>query len=658
MLKISMKIIVICLIICPLVLAKLPETGLVLHLDASIGIITDENNRILQWQDQSGQNNHAVDIDLMGQFEREKLPVLEQYLINGLPAARFDGVDDSLIIWDDSENLNIAVDPLGINGSDGLTIFIVAYLDNWEAPNQNNRIFGNTGTDVLDFIFTSDSRIAFSTSVASVWGDPAAAYTGSEAGIMLAGRIRPETANNRTQVEMWQNGQFHKSAYGPLETISSQSPKSVGACEYEGVSSNFFQGCIAEVIVYNRPLNDTEMNWLGCHLSRKYTIVTGYQSVETDIPQTDLVLHLKADVGVITGSGSTVIEWQDQSGQNNHAVRIDKDGQIPADKLPLIENSVMNGMPVLRFDGIDDNLMIWDDSANPNVNIDPLGLEGSYGATVFVVAYLDSGTVPDSTKRLFGNTGPDVFNIQFQTGGRSSFSNSVKVLWGDAAYPYNGSEGGIMITGRLKPDFVNDISLIELWQEGQAYSSRSSTLEALVCQSPKSVGACEYAGLSYNFFQGCIAEIIVYKRDLSEFDMNFVGDYLSQKYTLGANYSNPDASHHVYIQTLPPGINTVFPRQGLYNCFNLTTINLEAYPSASCPDTYILDNWSGGDILDQNAAFTKAIIRTNTTITANFTQTQQCGDVCHQYPIGDINQDCIVNLYDIALLAENLIIDY
>ena len=30
-----------------------------------------------------------------------------------------------------------------------------------------------------------------------------------------------------------------------------------------------------------------------------------------------------------------------------------------------------------------------------------------------------------------------------------------------------------------------------------------------------------------------------------------------------------------------------------------------------------------------------------------------CGDYRHPFPVGDINQDCIVDIYDIMLLAEN-----
>jgi hypothetical protein len=30
-----------------------------------------------------------------------------------------------------------------------------------------------------------------------------------------------------------------------------------------------------------------------------------------------------------------------------------------------------------------------------------------------------------------------------------------------------------------------------------------------------------------------------------------------------------------------------------------------------------------------------------------------CGDAYHQYPVGDVNKDCKVNFFDIAIVAEH-----
>lgn len=59
------------------------------------------------------------------------------------------------------------------------------------------------------------------------------------------------------------------------------------------------------------------------------------------------VLWLKADAGV-TLNGSTVSQWDDQSGNGNHAV------QATASYQPTFVANQLNGKPVLRFDGSND----------------------------------------------------------------------------------------------------------------------------------------------------------------------------------------------------------------------------------------------------------------------------------------------------------------
>ena len=62
--------------------------GLVLWLDANAGITKDVNGQVSQWDDQSGEDNHAA------QSTPASQPIHEANIVNGRPVVRFDGADD------------------------------------------------------------------------------------------------------------------------------------------------------------------------------------------------------------------------------------------------------------------------------------------------------------------------------------------------------------------------------------------------------------------------------------------------------------------------------------------------------------------------------------------------------------------------------------
>jgi hypothetical protein len=64
-----------------------------------------------------------------------------------------------------------------------------------------------------------------------------------------------------------------------------------------------------------------------------------------------LQLWLKADAGVVTNSSGKVSQWQDQSGNANHA------SQANANEQPLLVSATgLGGKPAVRFNGIQDNV--------------------------------------------------------------------------------------------------------------------------------------------------------------------------------------------------------------------------------------------------------------------------------------------------------------
>lgn len=80
-----------------------------------------------------------------------------------------------------------------------------------------------------------------------------------------------------------------------------------------------------------------------------------------------LVLWLRADTIADRLDGDTVQTWKDESGQGNHMT------QATAAKRPIYKTGIVNGKPVVRFDGADDVLAAGD------------VIEGTSGLSIFAV---------------------------------------------------------------------------------------------------------------------------------------------------------------------------------------------------------------------------------------------------------------------------------
>lgn len=114
------------------------------------------------------------------------------------------------------------------------------------------------------------------------------------------------------------------------------------------------------------PANRT-ISWLvrsngSAHSMRAHTLLSSFSLVSVTLAQTGPggvgnaatnVVWLRADDGVNL-AGTTVVSWQDRSGNNNHAVAPSVAAR------PLLAPSVLNGYPVITFDGTNDELRIPD----------------------------------------------------------------------------------------------------------------------------------------------------------------------------------------------------------------------------------------------------------------------------------------------------------
>lgn len=203
-----------------------------------------------------------------------------------------------------------------------------------------------------------------------------------------------------------------------------------------------------------------------------------------------LVLWLAADKQTGLNDGDPVGTWTDFSGQGNHAT------QATAAKKPLYKTNILNGRPVMRFDGVDDELA-------------PATITAAR-FTIFCVVKATSQNYISPFHSL--TSGGFIMEVGYW---RLSRGNTI--VLGNTTLA---GAGFNVMTG------ISADSGYTLFQNGvdvsQAYSEAGFT-------NPDTIGGSAYATA---FLNGDIAEVLVYNRALSTAERQFEENRLLTKYAL------------------------------------------------------------------------------------------------------------------------------
>jgi len=251
---------------------------------------------------------------------------------------------------------------------------------------------------------------------------------------------------------------------------------------------------------------------------KKYlAIIILFSLVNTAFTQTqpnlvpNLTLWLRADSNVIL-SGSTVSQWNDCSGNSNNAT------QSVSSSQPLLVNNILNGQPVLNFDGVND---FFDGTTITNID--------NSSISIFIVTCgLTYNGIYASP--LFGiNCYPTQFQFL-----RSAISQSLNVsntgTFASGLISANNSLPNSGFSYKLF-GYTKDFNVIsKIYTNGTFLNSSTNSAQ---------IGAFTngnyYIGLGNgvcytDYYNGNIAEIIVYNRNLSDNERQQIEAYLDSKY--------------------------------------------------------------------------------------------------------------------------------
>jgi hypothetical protein len=243
--------------------AQVPRPGLALWLRADQGAVV-RGSSVAAWTDHSGNNRHAT------QPLPACQPALVRGAVNGHPALRFDGVDDSLAF------------PCPVTGLTEMTIFLVAAAleDRTGGVNGsgNAALFWheaeNYGTVVVS-PFQTKIRFFFGT------GQRQAIFSYTRPSSLGQGYSLTTAIKNGTSALLFVNGQESLRVTGQVASIA-QCDKigQIGRGEGDVATNrqfpgqfegwNYFSGEIAEIVVYARALPEAERTSVEQYLLGKY----------------------------------------------------------------------------------------------------------------------------------------------------------------------------------------------------------------------------------------------------------------------------------------------------------------------------------------------------------------------------------------------------
>ena len=261
--------------------------GLQLWLDASDantlydattgGSLVAADGGVARWEDKSGNARHAT------QSTQANRPVRKTSQKNGLDTILFDGSNDSLSISGSNSSLKFL-------HSTQNTVFIVVRCGTSADPNFRGAIFDSTGDSASPgpgVILHYDDRASASRNnllnfdlwnAGSIDPDP---YVGLEASnnrltpntyLALSLEIDPTTGTAANRIRHRINGGAAvggNTATGTLSTANSKSSFTIGAV---GNGTAPFSGNLAEIIIYNSALSDTDRPAVESYLISQWGI--------------------------------------------------------------------------------------------------------------------------------------------------------------------------------------------------------------------------------------------------------------------------------------------------------------------------------------------------------------------------------------------------
>jgi hypothetical protein len=335
-----------------------PTTGLKLWLKADAGVSLS-GSTVSQWADQSGIGANAT------QATTDLQPVLVNGAVNGKPALKFDGTNDYLTFT------------LPTNGLTGATVILVSQSDidyngDWNGVLRAPLFFNETaGWGSLHLSpFQKIVRWRFGTGQAN--NLPSYTRPSAVTGFSISTAVKDGAVET-----LYVNGSQALQQPGKLTTITGVNSTGNLGRGYD--NNTYFPGQIAEVLIYNRALIDSERQQVEQYLNQKY-LVTVPNQAPTVSAGADLTVTLPAGASL---NGSATDDGQPQATPTLSWSKVSGPGTVTFGSPGAAVSSASfsaAGSYVLRLSAYDGALTSTDDTTitvNPPTNQAPVVSAGA-----------------------------------------------------------------------------------------------------------------------------------------------------------------------------------------------------------------------------------------------------------------------------------------
>jgi hypothetical protein len=269
-----------------------------------------------------------------------------------------------------------------------------------------------------------------------------------------------------------------------------------------GALSGYFNGDIAEILIFPRALSTSERKAVENYLAKKWGLGFNPLSLSPALWLSD--------------TGSNPAQWDDISGNNRHAT------QATVASQPSIIANGLGGRQVRRFDGVDDFLTPLSSLAI---------LNSVAGGSIFAVAKLNNGNTPDQTVLHFSRNGN---SSQVRLGLQLTIGSSGQNFRAGARRLDTDSFTGSTQVNNTNP---NVFAAIANYSTGKIILrvngiETETNLPSSGNSSPTNSDVVEIGKIAANHLTGDIAEILVFPSALSDTDRREVERYLAQKWNI------------------------------------------------------------------------------------------------------------------------------
>jgi alpha-tubulin suppressor-like RCC1 family protein len=494
------------------------QNQLTVWLRADAGVTADGSGKVSSWVDQ-GPSHYSANGSV------GTAPLLVSGAYNGNPAIRFDGA---------SQYLQIPSLTDGYSG--GVSVFAVF---NPTSNSSWSRIFdfgnGNPANNLILARESTSSQLVFQS-----YQGAAATENFASSNDLQTSQLQQYTVvdNPTASANMYKFSAITATATGePADSVTRHS-NFIGRSNW---GDPLFQGDIAEILIYSRPLSDSERGQVEGYLADKYGLYNpnatwplsyssdvqaqitanewtkaqadayaAFLATNPPVPPDGLALWLKADTGVTADSYGNVTQWQDQSPSGNTVE------QTTSGVQPTLGTDSVDQKPTIQFNG--SQRLVAPSSTRVPLDQDwtiiTYGISQDVSSERYMLSVGDGGVA--GGLRGVGNSG----------------SQNLVAFWNYATNvgPYlNQGELGVVET-------------VYTQSSGQLNVYDRGTLAGTVTESLSPTNSGLIVGdVTSGFYprpwDGDIQEILVYNRALSDSERHGIEGYLADKYQTYSPYA-------------------------------------------------------------------------------------------------------------------------